>query len=83
MLAVICDAHPKGQALCAQAGLLGVLLKWLRSLLPSLMAGGAQVGGRAGQGWAGGALHGGFAAGWQCAGAVACARRITSATPTP
>ncbi len=42
MLATICDAHPKGQQLCASSGLLAVLLKWLRSLLPSLMAGGAQ-----------------------------------------
>ncbi|GLI58486.1 hypothetical protein VaNZ11_000217 [Volvox africanus] len=34
VLSVICDGHPKGQALCAHNQLLGVLLRWLRSLAP-------------------------------------------------
>ncbi|KAG2445405.1 hypothetical protein HXX76_000027 [Chlamydomonas incerta] len=34
VLAVICDGHPKGQALCAGSQLLAVLLRWLRSLAP-------------------------------------------------
>ncbi|GLC71947.1 hypothetical protein PLESTF_001187700 [Pleodorina starrii] len=34
VLSVICDGHPKGQALCAHSQLLAVLLRWLRSLAP-------------------------------------------------
>jgi regulator-associated protein of mTOR len=34
VLCVICDRHPKGQALCAASNLLAVLLKWLRNLFP-------------------------------------------------
>ncbi len=34
VLAAICDGHPKGQALCASSNLLGLLLKWLRSMFP-------------------------------------------------
>ncbi|GAX72618.1 hypothetical protein CEUSTIGMA_g74.t1 [Chlamydomonas eustigma] len=34
VLCVICDAHPKGQALCAGSNLLAVLLKWVRSMFP-------------------------------------------------
>ncbi|GFR43035.1 hypothetical protein Agub_g4039, partial [Astrephomene gubernaculifera] len=34
VLSVICDGHPKGQALCAGSQLLAVLLRWLRSLAP-------------------------------------------------
>ena len=41
VLSVLCDGHPKAQALCAAAGLLGVCLKWLRLVLPSASAGGS------------------------------------------
>ncbi|PNH07533.1 Regulatory-associated protein of TOR 1 [Tetrabaena socialis] len=34
VLSVICDGHPKGQAMCASGQLLAVLLRWLRSLAP-------------------------------------------------
>lgn len=36
MLAIVCRSHPKGQALCSQAGLLPVLLKWLRACMVPL-----------------------------------------------
>lgn len=36
VLAVVCDGHPKGQALCAAANLLSSILRWLRVLLPVL-----------------------------------------------
>ena len=38
MLATVCDGHPRGQALCYQANLLGSLLRWLQMLLPGLAA---------------------------------------------
>lgn len=41
ILAVLCNGHPKAQALCASAGLLAVCLKWLRALLPTAQLGGA------------------------------------------
>eukprot|EP00798_Chlamydomonas_sp_ICE-L_P024029 gene24029-9606_t len=34
ILSVVCDTHPKGQAMCASSNLLMVLLKWLRSMFP-------------------------------------------------
>eukprot|EP00798_Chlamydomonas_sp_ICE-L_P020688 gene20688-27484_t len=34
VLSAVCNAHPKGQALCANSNLLTVLLKWLRSMFP-------------------------------------------------
>lgn len=36
VLAVICDGHPRGQSLCAGAGLLGVCLSHLRQSVASL-----------------------------------------------
>lgn len=38
VLATVCDGHPRGQALCYQANLLGSLLRWLQVLLPGLAA---------------------------------------------
>ena len=38
VLATVCDGHPRGQALCYQANLLGSLLRWLQLLLPGLAA---------------------------------------------
>ena len=39
VLAVICDKHPRGQSLCAGAGLLGVCLSHLRQSIASLQHG--------------------------------------------
>ena len=39
VLAVICDGHPRGQSLCAGAGLLGVCLSHLRHSMASLNPG--------------------------------------------
>jgi regulator-associated protein of mTOR len=51
VLATVCDGHPRGQALCFQANLLGSLLRWLQVLLPGLAALEAQqTGGAAGAG---------------------------------
>ena len=42
VLAVICDKHPRGQSLCAGAGLLGVCLSHLRQSMTSLQHGSAR-----------------------------------------
>lgn len=42
VLAVICDGHPRGQTLCAGAGLLGVCLNHLRQSMASLHKGSAK-----------------------------------------
>jgi regulator-associated protein of mTOR len=59
VLATVCDGHPRGQALCYQANLLGSLLRWLQLLLPGLAALEAQQTAAAAAGGGGGAAAGG------------------------
>ena len=44
VLATVCDGHPRGQALCYQANLLGSLIRWLQLLIPGRLGVGTGVG---------------------------------------
>lgn len=58
VLATVCDGHPRGQALCFQANLLGSLIRWLQLLIPGLAAIEAQQAAAAAGGSSGGVAPG-------------------------